>query len=1362
MPGRPTASRPKRPLWLVTLRITTLFLLPLALAAGMLITIAQFESGSYALWRIGTRVLPDSVSGTYVSGTLANGLHLRNVMVRIGETQIDIDDIEGRWRLDRNPFKLSVQHLRAGTVNIRLSTTASAKTPLPQNLRIPLALALNAITVDKLTVRQGLSTYEFGELSVHGESDRIQHTLVVEHLNTPYGKASANLRLNGAEPFAISGEAAMAGAYERDRYRLDVRLSGTLPALDVDVHASGDKLSGQAIIKATPFAAVPFQQIALSATHVNPKAFSANAPQADLTLHADLAPVAAAPSLVPTSPAKSMPATALPFPTVNGQITLTNAQPGTLDADRLPLISASAEVRLDSRRQQLTRLQLKLPNQATLDGHGELLQADNANADRVGEFQFNVAALDLHALHTTLKATALRGPLTVKLQRDHQQVLLTLEEPRLKIELDALIDANKYTLRTAQFSAGAARMALSGTIARDAQVSYTLQGKLSEFDPALWIDTAARGKSPPTKPTKPATPPRRNSLANASGKFNPAGSGVPRTNQIHGRINMDFNIGGSVAPELEAVLKFGLHDSEYDKLPMTGAGRIRFAGKRLLPSELQLSVAGNELFLNGGFGTPADRLAVKLNAPRLDRLGVGLAGLLQLDGQLSGTLARPNAHASYRAEHLVFGAYRLGGLTGQADIQGDLASEVNALSNTRLSVSLAAQDFVGPDMTLDNTRVELAGIYGNHTFNLHTEGRLRGKPLALSIAAHGKLAQSQGNTYWDGTIDKLENRGLPQFAVTSPFTLSASAGRVALGAMRFTLAGATVDLKNFSYDRGWISSEGSADALNIGNLLALQQEFTGVTPPLKADLVLDARWKFATTDRAEGFAEGFAEIARRSGDLMIDTGRGETALGLSELRLRAAVHMNQVTFDAQAVAARIGNLTAHAQTSLKSENGRLNANADLPFSAQVDLTVPHLKTVGALFGPQIVLDGSIAANLSASGTLAKPKFSGSINGDKLALTLFDQGIQLRDGIARLALSENVIALQQLEFHGGDGTLKASGQVQVGQSNPDLSARIVADRLQLFSSPDRQLVLSGQASLASIAEKLHIDGKFKIDRALFDFPKSSAPRLGDDVVIVRRNGKVESAPAASEQDKMAKSSEKPAGRFAPVVDVNLDLGDDFRFRGTGADLRLGGSIAVHSEPYQALRATGTVQVTAGTYEVFGRKLAIERGLLNFQGPIDNPNINILAMRRNQEVEAGVEVTGVARQPRVKLVSEPDVMDEEKLSWLMFGHGSDSSGLGQQQAASAALGLLGNVGTKRLAQGIGLDTFSVGSSESGLNDQQVVNLGKAISEKFYLGYEQSLTGAASIAKVTWQMSRRWSMIVRAGAINGVDVLFSWRYD
>lgn len=1320
-PARPGATRRRRARWLIVLPIALMLLL--ALLIGSLIYAVQFDSGTKALWRLGTHALEGKLSGTYVGGTLANGLHLRDVTFRNQQTRVDIDYIEGRWQLSLNPFKLSVEYLRIGRINARMPATPSARPSLPQNLRVPLALALNAVSLKELTVNQGLSSYEFAGLAAHGESDGVQHTLIVERLDTPYGKVGANLRLNGDRPFALSGAAEMAGSYQKERYQLDMRLSGALEAIGIDVHASGDKLSGQAVIKATPFAAVPFERIELNVDHINPKAFSPTAPQADMSLHAALLPLAASPY-----PARGngIPQTAASLPIVAGPITLANAQPGTLDAGRLPLISASAELRLDSRLQRLTQFRVKLLNQATLDGQGELRSADGGNAERIGEFQFSVAGLDLHALHAKLKPTNFHGPLTVKLQPDHQQVLLTLDDPRLKVELDALIDANRYTLRKAHFSAGAAHLNLSGTLARDAPASFALQGKLSDFDPASWID--------------------------------PGAWGVPRKNEIHGRVNLDFDAGGSAAPELDATLKFGLHDSEYAKLPMTGTGRIKLAGTRLLPSEAQLSVAGNELFLKGGFGAAGDRLDLKLNAPKLDRLGFGLAGLLQVDGQLSGSLTRPNLHARYRAERLAFGVHRLASMSGQADIEGDPAGQSSALSNARLEATFAAQGYVGPDVKLDDASAKLSGTYGSHRLNLRTEGTLRGKPLALSIMAQGKLTQGEGQARWDGAITQLENRGSPRFALLTPLSLSAAPGRVVLGATRFTLADAAIDLKNFSYDHGRIASEGSAGALDVGKLLALQKEFTGAAPPLKTDLVLDARWKFAISDSADGFAD----LTRRSGDLIVNAGRGETALGLSELHLHATLRANQIRLDGKAAATRIGSLTAQAQTTLKLENGILTVRADQPFSAQFDLAVPQLKTAGALLGPQIALDGSIAARLSGSGTLAQPKFSGTINGDKLALTLFDQGIQLRDGTARLSLNENVIALQQLEFHGGDGTLKASGQVQVGESNPDLNARIVADRLQLFASPDRQLILSGQASLASVAQKLHVDGKFKVDRALFDLPKSSAPQLGDDVVIVRHGGKIEAAPAASAQDKMAKASEKPAGRFAPEVDLQLDLGDDFRFRGTGADLHLRGSLAVHSEPYQALRASGTVQVADGTYEAFGRKLAIERGFLNFQGAIDNPNINILAMRRNQEVEAGVEVTGLARQPRIKLVSEPSVADEEKLSWLMFGHGSESSGLGQQQAASAALRLLGNAGTKRLAQGIGVDTFSIGSSESGLNDQQVVNLGKAISEKFYLGYEQSLTSAASIAKLTWQMSRRWSIIGRAGAINGLDVLFSRRYD
>ncbi|MCY1213393.1 TamB, inner membrane protein subunit of TAM complex [compost metagenome] len=308
------------------------------------------------------------------------------------------------------------------------------------------------------------------------------------------------------------------------------------------------------------------------------------------------------------------------------------------------------------------------------------------------------------------------------------------------------------------------------------------------------------------------------------------------------------------------------------------------------------------------------------------------------------------------------------------------------------------------------------------------------------------------------------------------------------------------------------------------------------------------------------------------------------------------------------------------------------------------------------------------------------------------------------------------------------------------------------------------MVSGDASIANENKQIVIRGKFRVDRGLFDLPKAGAPVLGDDVVVVRRKDqravKTAATPVVPET--------KPASKFSPVIDLTVDLGNDFRFRGAGADLMLGGQIGVKSEPLVPLKATGTVRVTDGTYEAFGRKLDIERGIINFNGPIDNPNMNIRAMRRNQEVEAGVEVTGTVRLPRVRLVSEPNVPDEDKLSWLMFGYGAESAGAGQQRQlggaalGGAALGLIGGKAGKGIVSHFGIDEFSIGPSTAGLNDQQVVSMGKAITDQISVGYEQSLTSASNVVKLTWQFSRRWSLIAKGGSINGLSVLFNRRFD
>ena len=1302
--------------------LLVVLLLP-SMVVGMLLIGIHSESGTRVLWQLSTRIMHDTLSGEYVGGTLAKGMHLRNVMYHDTTQRIAISRIDSSWQINLSPFMLHVDYLHIGDVDAHIQSTSSEPITLPERIVLPLHVKLNDISLAKLSLHQGIAqaskSMEFRHLKLYGASDRFQHALTLEQLDTPYGSVSAKLQLQGVKPFTMSGGAELSGVYQQEKYQLNARLSGTLTAMEATLRVYGDKLNGSAKMEITPFNTIPFQRVQLTAQHVNPKLFNADAPQADLSLHADLAPE------LPTGAT----ANHIEALVINGPIRVVNGKPGRLDRDLLPLISVAAQLRLDMQTQKLSQLQIKLLQDASIDGDGEY--HSNGKNKGSGALNIDVSKLDLHALHGKLKPSRLRGPVSLKVTSETQQIALNLSDAMYKAKLEALIDAKQIVLKAAQLSAGSAHLNVSGTLARDAQMGYALNGTLRDFDPFLWIESRA---------PKPAAKQHVNMQKSIA-------------QPISARINMDFDAVGRLAPEHTLKLRFGILESHYDNLPMAGNGTLSLAGMRLLPSDVKLSVAGNDIQLQGNFGVAGDRLNVKIDAPQLQRLGFGLSGALSLDGQVSGTLQQPDVSASYRAEKLILGEHQIDHLSGKADIQAALRTDMKAAAN-RLALDIEANGYRGPGIRLDKFNASLSGTYASHVLKLESSGALHSTPVQLTLAAQGQITQDKAGYGWQGTLSELQNTGVPRLALHAPLSISVAMDHIVLGASRLHVEDAIIDLKKFSYEKGKFLSAGTINALKVGTVLDLLQELSGKQVPIKTDLVLDGSWDLALQETASGFMQ----IARRHGDLSLNPGRGNVSLNLSMLTLRADLQANQIKLDIQIAADRIGALTGQWQLGLQHLDNHWTIADNAPISGKTKLSVPQLKSIGALIGPQIALDGSIVMDLNVDGGLNQPKLSGAVNGDKLAVILFDQGIKLRDGIARIILTENVIDLQQLEFHGGEGTLRANGRVQLGHDNPDLAATVIADRLQLFASPDRQLMLSGQAKITNLQDQLHVDGKFAVDKALFDLPKESAPTLSDDVIIVRRDANPRAASTKGSTD----TTEKPAGSSMPVMNVALDFGNNFRFRGSGADLLLRGAMAVRSEPFQPLRATGTISVADGTYEVFGRKLAIERGLINFVGPIEAPSIFILAMKRNQDIEAGAEITGTPSSLRVRLVSEPNVSDEEKLSWLMFGHGSDSAALGQRKAASQALALLGNIGGKKIAQGIGFDEFSIGSSDSGLNEEHVVNLGKAITEKINLGYEQSLTSAASILKLTWQFSRRWSMVLRGGTINGIEVLYNLRFD
>ncbi|RQR47635.1 hypothetical protein DIE21_26110 [Burkholderia sp. Bp9140] len=1321
----PRAPRRARAGRVVAWTLATVVLL-VVLAAGLVLAAATTERGTRLAWQAAVRVLGGRLTGTLEGGALATGVRLRGFAWTSpggAGTEVRIDRLDGRWALTRAPWRLSVAYLRAGTIDVRIAPGPSTPATTPQDLSLPLQLRIDDLRVDHLAIHEGGSTTQLDHLALNGRSDGRHHELALDGVDTPYGALTARAKLDGVKPFALTGNATYVGKLADEPVNASANVSGSLEALVADVAASGMKLNGRAHVEAAPFGAVPLTRASLAFDHVNPQAISPGAPAADLAVRAELAPVSA--------PAGAAPAQGF---AVTGPVSIVNAKPGTLGEHLLPVVDAHATVNLDAHAQRIDGLALKLIRDGSVTGSGTLTGGK-------GRFDLKVANLDLNAFVAELRPMRLGGPLGVTLAGDVTTVDFNLNDPKLALGARAKValTAQQTVLTDARVTAGKGRIDLTGVFRHDAHSSYDAKATLTAFDPLL----LAALNAPSAGSGKPAA-----KAAKAAAKA-PARRGETR-------VSGTLTASGAFAPQVSTKATFKLGDSLYDGVPLTGAGVVQLAGSRILPSNATLSIAGNHVDLRGSFGAPGDRLRFVIDAPELDRLGFGMQGLVQAQGDLTGSFAHPNVTATYKAQHVVVGSNRIGAAQGRADIRDG--------AHGALVFTVDATDVALGSLQLKSLRANLDGTRAKHTLDASAIGTAGGRVVDLTLAANGGVVENRDGMRWDGTITRLANRGTPAVALRSPLTVSAGAGRVTLGATRLTLEGAAIDLKSFVFDHGQMRSAGSVRDASVARFLEIRQELTGQRPPIRTDVVLDADWDFSLGANATGYVQ----VKRRGGDVTIESGRGIASLGLTDLSARASFAPgNRLNVVALAKANRIGTLDANVTVPFALRDGVFGIVDDGPLSGRIDADIPSLKATGNLFGPSYLLGGRAALKLTVAGTPVKPNVSGMLTGDELSATLVDQGVQLKDGIVRVKLAENLVEFQQVEFHGGDGTLRALGRVRLDGEAPDLTASIVADKLELFAAPDRKLSLSGKATVANDGPRgaLSIDGKFVVDRALFDLPEDAAPHLSDDVVVVRPDGTVRGeTPTGTTVAKPQKATDKPAPSLAPRANIDIGLGNNFRFKGHGADLGLRGTITVMSAPGVPLRAVGNVRVTEGsTYTSFGRKLAVENGFFTFNGPVSNPGINILAMRRNQEVEAGVQVVGTIQSPTVKLVSEPNVTDNEKLSWLLFGHGTDQgNNVGQQNAMTAALALLGSATGKRVAQSIGLDEFSIGRSDVGLTDPQVVQISKAINERFVLGYEQGLQSASNAFKATINLTRFWSVSAYGGTFQGVDLNYTRRFD
>ena len=545
---------------------------------------------------------------------------------------------------------------------------------------------------------------------------------------------------------------------------------------------------------------------------------------------------------------------------------------------------------------------------------------------------------------------------------------------------------------------------------------------------------------------------------------------------------------------------------------------------------------------------------------------------------------------------------------------------------------------------------------------------------------------------------------------------------------------------------------------------------------LGGSLVFDGQW-----DAVLGSTLQLkASLARSSGDITVQTegvqgNSARLAAGIKQARISLETAGDALSLALVWDSERAGTASGQVRTRLvRAADGQGAVGGwrwpdDAPLSGQLRAQLPRIGVWSLLAPPGWRLRGSLGADIAISGTRSAPSLAGDLQANDLALRSVVDGIEFGNGRLRARLDGtrmriNEFTLQGAGEKGTGGSLSAQGEAGWIDGKPQVQLDAKLQRLRASIRTDRQLTVSGEVQAKLQGDQTELTGKLLIDQARILLPDEGTPQLGDDVVVRTASG------AAAGQKAPSQTSTQTADKAARPLKlaVDIDLGRDFQIQGKGIDTRIRGTLALNGNSLTDPRLIGTVRTFGGQYRAYGQRLDVEQGVIRFTGAIDNPTLDILAVRPNLTQRVGVQITGTALLPSVRLYAQPELPDAEKLSWLVVGRASAAGGAEAALLQQAALALLGSKSggmSGGLAASLGLDELSfrgASNNADGTASGGAITLGKRFSRNFYAAYERSISGALGTLFVFYDLSQRFTIRAQAGQQSAVDLIFTIPYD
>jgi translocation and assembly module TamB len=1301
-----------RPRWAASLIVVLVpALLALALAAGAAGWIYATTSGLRAVVAVAGALLSPRISAHGLQGSLRSGFSAESFAIdargwTVRATAVQIEPRELRWA----GRSIDLERVVAQTVTIEWVASDAPASPLT-SLALPVDLRLRAVSISTLQAgARGTQATTINGISFGGRMNG--EAAAIERGEFQLGPARVAIagRIDARPPFALQADSKIVSSLHEHDLGAQVRASGSLQEVQLEIDADSDATRIKARAALTPFAPVPLARLTADVAGFDPALWFEGVPTMRLRGNADLKPVADSAQF-----------------SVSGPFAVSNDAPGPIDQQRLPVRSARGMLTWS-----MSRLVLAVER---LEGvRGTASGAFSWSAQDGLDASARLAGVDASTIHTSLVPTSVEGSLTYRLiDATHRFVggLRNVRGVLLAADIDLSLRDEIVAIDSARLRLAGGKAEVSGRVELRDRQSLGIKGSFVDLDLAQLV------------------------------------KGIDT--RLTGRVDID----GSLRPALAGKALIELADSQILGRPLAGRATVQLAPQRF-DADIDARSGPARLTAQGGLGGGKE-LTFELIAPQLVELLPRYAGRIEARGTVRGEYSAPTLQMDAVATRLKLP----GGQVVQhidASMAGGLAPDATLAVMAKLTGHSSPS---GADTSIAGATLVGRGTTADHTFELN----------ATSVSQQPMRAIASGgwrDGAWRGSLVAAETGRPLELRLRTPAALVVGPETVSFGPADFEMRAAKFTAVELRRQEARWRFAGNFDDLQPQTLDAQARAPRRVVRSGAGDrtpLTMRGHWELDFADSLSGVAV----IERTGGDLYggIDA---QDPIGINGMGAALSFLDNRVTGTVYVRGQALGRLDAIIDAHVDTAGG-LRLAQDRPFRIDIDSVLPDLGWIGPLIGDSVQFGGSGTIRATVSGTPGDPTASGDIRAESMRLAWVEQGVRLENGKLDAKLEEGVLVINELVFTGTPrvmpddkrafgaisletpGHLSAVGRIALRSLTGSVGVK--ADRLPVLQRRDRWMVVSGDGGITLTPAHAELYAKVQVDGAYIDFSRLRGPRtLPGDVVVVR--------------------AEQPRRAVAPppvdvVLAVEGRLGRRFYIRGAGLEARLAGQVEVTGRPSQ-LRAAGSVRTLDGIYTGYGQRLQIERGIVTFQGPLENPALNVLAVRTGLPVEVGVAIGGTALKPVVRLHSDPAMSDIERLNWLVLGRppGGSGDGFAQERAmltaaASALFAGQSDSSSANLMRSLGIDEISLrpGQDSSSLLPRgtvagslrsssgttaasDFVAIGKRINEDLYLTFEQALSGAAYYVALNYQLTRRLSLIARAGSTNALDLVYSIAFD